>query len=216
MFNVQEKTSSSLLSSVSSLFFRSVANNLKAGIEVAPEKFEEATVFFSDIVGFTTISAYSQPIEIVMLLNDLYSMFDTTIEKHDVYKVETIGDAYMVVSGIPSRNKDHAEQIANMALDLLHACTNFKIIHMPSVPLRLRIGLNSGRKGNCTPTRSTILISLCTCTNVQTRKVRWWEAWLGTQCRATVSLVTRSISPHESNQQEKRLVFMSASRLKRS
>lgn len=137
-----------LLSSVSSLFFRSVANNLKAGIEVAPEKFEEATVFFSDIVGFTTISAYSQPIEIVMLLNDLYSMFDTTIEKHDVYKVETIGDAYMVVSGIPSRNKDHAEQIANMALDLLHACTNFKIIHMPSVPLRLRIGLNSGRKGN--------------------------------------------------------------------
>lgn len=93
---------------------QTVSNSLKAGIEVRPEKFEEATVFFSDIVGFTTISAYSEPLEIVELLNDLYTLFDNTIEQHEVYKVETIGDAYMVVAGVPTRNINHAEEIANM------------------------------------------------------------------------------------------------------
>ena len=71
---------------------RSVAENLKAGLEVQPERFEEATVYFSDIVGFTTISAHSTPLEIVTLLNSLYSVFDDTINLHNVYKVETIGE----------------------------------------------------------------------------------------------------------------------------
>ena len=70
---------------------RSVCESLKVGIEVPPENFEEATVYFSDIVGFTTISAFSTPLQIVELLNQLYTMFDDTIEGHRVYKVETIG-----------------------------------------------------------------------------------------------------------------------------
>ncbi|XP_070582987.1 retinal guanylyl cyclase 1 [Erythrolamprus reginae] len=123
----------------------SVAEALKTGAPVEPEYFEEVTLYFSDIVGFTTISAMSDPIEVVDLLNDLYTLFDAIIGSHDVYKVETIGDAYMVASGLPKRNgKRHAGEIANMSLDILSAVGTFKMRHMPDVPVRIRIGLHSG------------------------------------------------------------------------
>ncbi|KAG1682086.1 Guanylyl cyclase GC-E [Nymphon striatum] len=126
------------------IYVSSVAESLKLGHPVEPENFEEVTIYFSDIVGFTTISAHSEPIEIIDLLNDLYTAFDATINHYTVYKVETIGDAYMVVGGLPERIKDHAEQVASMALDLLHICGKFKIRHLPKMPLRLRIGIHTG------------------------------------------------------------------------
>ncbi|KAL6039611.1 hypothetical protein STEG23_002418 [Scotinomys teguina] len=123
----------------------SVAEALKMGTPVEPEYFEEVTLYFSDIVGFTTISAMSEPIEVVDLLNDLYTLFDAIIGAHDVYKVETIGDAYMVASGLPQRNgQRHAAEIANMSLDILSAVGSFRMRHMPEVPVRIRIGLHSG------------------------------------------------------------------------
>uniref|UniRef100_A0A803TZ05 Guanylate cyclase n=1 Tax=Anolis carolinensis TaxID=28377 RepID=A0A803TZ05_ANOCA len=123
----------------------SVAEALKTGAPVEPEYFEEVTLYFSDIVGFTTISAMSEPIEVVDLLNDLYTLFDAIIGSHDVYKVETIGDAYMVASGLPKRNGNrHAGEISNMSLDILSAVGTFKMRHMPEVPVRIRIGLHSG------------------------------------------------------------------------
>ncbi|XP_043114294.1 retinal guanylyl cyclase 2 [Puntigrus tetrazona] len=123
----------------------SVAEALKTGASVEPEYFDQVTIYFSDIVGFTTISSLSDPIEVVDLLNDLYSLFDAVLGSHDVYKVETIGDAYMVASGLPKRNGNkHAAEIANMSLNILSSVGSFKMRHMPEVPVRIRIGIHSG------------------------------------------------------------------------
>ncbi|KAG8222411.1 hypothetical protein J437_LFUL004870, partial [Ladona fulva] len=98
----------------------SVAKQLKQTRQVPAEFYEAVTVYFSDIVGFTEIAAESSPLEVVTFLNSIYKLFDARIERYDVYKVETIGDSYMVASGLPVNNgNQHVSEVATMALDLL-------------------------------------------------------------------------------------------------
>ena len=124
---------------------KSVAESLKMGKTVEPEMFENSTIFMSDIVGFTRISSKATPMQIVVMLNEMYTLFDDITCRYDVYKVATIGDGYMVASGLPIRNGDkHAREITNMAKDLLGASRSFVIGHMKQEVLKLRIGIHSG------------------------------------------------------------------------
>ncbi|ERE66606.1 heat-stable enterotoxin receptor-like protein, partial [Cricetulus griseus] len=123
---------------------RLVVKSLKEKGIVEPELYEEVTIYFSDIVGFTTICKYSTPMEVVDMLNDIYKSFDQIVDHHDVYKVETIGDAYVVASGLPMRNGNrHAVDISKMALDILSFMGTFELEHLPGLPVWIRIGVHS-------------------------------------------------------------------------
>ncbi|XP_050393001.2 guanylate cyclase 32E isoform X2 [Patella vulgata] len=124
---------------------RPVAEQLKRGQPVVPEQYECVSIYFSDIVGFTALSAQCTPMQVIDMLNDLYSLFDSILENYDVYKVETIGDAYVVVSGLPIRNHDnHAGEIASMSLHLLSGLEMFRLRHQPDQSVKIRIGIHSG------------------------------------------------------------------------
>ncbi|ELU05145.1 hypothetical protein CAPTEDRAFT_62737, partial [Capitella teleta] len=124
----------------------SVAEQLKTNHDLVAEEFAEATVFFSDIVGFTSLCADNSPIQTIEILDNLYCLFDDRIRLYDVHKVETIGDAYMVASGLPKRNGNrHAAEIACMSIDLLDRIHTVNIPYLMTKQIKLRIGFHTGR-----------------------------------------------------------------------
>ncbi|XP_038050765.1 guanylate cyclase soluble subunit beta-2-like isoform X2 [Patiria miniata] len=126
-----------------SMLPRQVADQLRDGKRVEAGEYELVTILFSDIVSFTNICAECRPIDIVNMLNALYIRFDKLTTVHDVYKVETIGDAYMVVGGLPIPLTTHAERVANMALGMMVASSEV-ISPVSREPIGIRIGIHSG------------------------------------------------------------------------
>ncbi|PAV89503.1 hypothetical protein WR25_06164 [Diploscapter pachys] len=140
---VEEKKKSDLL--LYRMLPKQVAEKLKLGQPVEPETFESVTLFFSDVVSFTKLAAKCTPLQVVNLLNDLYTLFDGIIDQHDVYKVETIGDGYLCVSGLPHRNgNEHARHVALMSLQLIRELVDFRVPHLPTERINIRIGIHCG------------------------------------------------------------------------
>lgn len=119
-----------------------IAERLKKAQSAIAESFDEVTVMFADIVGFTEISARRSATELVELLNLIFSKFDQLSELHGLEKIKTIGDAYMVVGGLPVPQSDHAEAIVEMALDMQKGVSEFNA--ETGEALQIRIGINSG------------------------------------------------------------------------
>lgn len=134
----QKKTNGLLLN----ILPEAIADRLKSQPGVIADKFEHTTVLFADLVNFTQISTTMSATKLVYLLNEIFSTFDKLTEKHGLEKIKTIGDAYMVAAGIPIQRTDHAEAIAEMAMDMLAAIKELNV--KLEAKFDLRIGINSG------------------------------------------------------------------------
>ncbi|MDJ0554026.1 MAG: PAS domain S-box protein [Microcoleaceae cyanobacterium MO_207.B10] len=119
-----------------------IAEKLKQNQHPIAKRYDNITILFADIVDFTGFSARISPSELVDMLNQIFSAFDQLTEHHNLEKIKTIGDSYMVVGGLPAAQKNHAEAIAKMALDMQHAITKFE--NDRGDPFQIRIGINTG------------------------------------------------------------------------
>ena len=124
------------------VFPTKVLQTLKDQKGIIAERFESATVLFADIVDFTPLSEKMSAIELVHLLDKLFSRFDALVRKHGLEKIKTIGDAYMVAAGVPLARVNHAELMADFALDFLECLRQFNLEN--NLELKMRIGINSG------------------------------------------------------------------------
>ncbi len=119
-----------------------IAERLKLEQDTIAESFSEVTVLFGDLVGFTQLAEEMSPKDLVNLLNNIFSAFDRLAEQHNLEKIKTIGDAYMVVGGIPTPRSDHAEAIAEMALDMQQELIAFN--EKTGHNITMRIGIHTG------------------------------------------------------------------------
>ncbi len=119
-----------------------IADRLKQGEKTIADDYAQATVLFADIVSFTAISAQMSPSRLLTMLNTIFSVCDQLTEKHGLEKIKTIGDAYMVVGGLPQPRPDHAEAVADMALDMQREIAT--LTDDAGRPLTLRVGIATG------------------------------------------------------------------------
>ncbi|MCB0822818.1 MAG: hypothetical protein KDC09_08995 [Bacteroidales bacterium] len=120
-----------------------VVNELKENGKSEPESFEDVTVYFSDIVGFTSISSQLEPKLLIGELNDIFTAFDDIMEKNQCERIKTIGDAYLAVSGMPVRNEQHAENMVNAALEIRKYLEERN--KNSEINWQIRIGIHSGK-----------------------------------------------------------------------
>jgi len=119
-----------------------IAKRLQNGEETIAEIFPEVTVLFCDIVGFTDLSAKLGPQGTVKLLSTLFAELDELAETHQVEKIKTIGDCYMVVGGVPKRDALHCQHIAEFALDAIKLVERLSANLL--LPIKIRIGIHTG------------------------------------------------------------------------
>lgn len=124
------------------IFPPDIAKRLWLGESIEAQSHDNVTMLFSDLVGFTAICSTATPMEIISLLQSLYTQFDVLCGDLDIYKVETIGDAYCAAGGLHRASSTHAQQIAWMALCMLEVC-RFHQTH-DGQPIQMRIGLHTG------------------------------------------------------------------------
>jgi len=116
-----------------------VATRLKQGEKVIADQFNEVTVMFVDIVEFTPLASSISPVALVEMLNGIFSLFDSIVEKHGLEKIKTMGDAYMAVGGLPIQTEYHAEAVAGAALEIVEEFPKYA-----QMGLRLRLGIHTG------------------------------------------------------------------------
>jgi len=121
---------------------KSIANRLKDNDMRIADSHESVTILFADIVGFTKMTASMPPAELVDLLSQLFSCFDKLADQHGLEKIKTIGDGYMVVGGAPVSREDHADVIAQLALEMQRELAAFN--EQTGKNLQMRIGISSG------------------------------------------------------------------------
>jgi class 3 adenylate cyclase len=121
---------------------RAIAERMKQGEVNIADHHPDVSVLVADLVGFTTLAAHIGPDQVVYLLNEIFSGFDVLAEKHGLEKIKTIGDAYMAAGGLPLPRSDHAEAIADLALDLMAEIDKFNRAYNTSI--QLRIGISTG------------------------------------------------------------------------
>ena len=121
---------------------RPIADQLKLSPETIAQGYDEVTVLFADIVGFTHMSAAADPRAVVELLNAVFSAFDDLADHYRLEKIKTVGDAYMVVGGLPQPRADHAEAVADFAIDMLKVVKRFRAWNGDEICLR--VGIHSG------------------------------------------------------------------------
>ncbi|MGK7929009.1 MAG: PAS domain S-box protein [Spirulina sp.] len=121
---------------------KAIAERLKQNEKSIAERFDCVSILFADIVDFTSLSARISPTELVDLLNEMFSAFDKLTTWHNLEKIKTIGDSYMVAGGLLDTTPDHAEAIADLALDMQLAISKFR--QQDGQPFKVRIGINTG------------------------------------------------------------------------
>jgi class 3 adenylate cyclase len=119
-----------------------IAEQLKQNQRAIAQRFEDVTILFADLVDFTPLASRMTATDLVAQLNTIFSAFDRLVEKHGLEKIKTIGDAYMVVGGLPNPDANHAGAIAEMALEMQQVISRFRAD--TGEPFRLRIGINTG------------------------------------------------------------------------
>ncbi|KAH7723899.1 Protein GCY-27 a [Aphelenchoides avenae] len=123
----------------------SIAEKLKLGQPIEPRSYDAATVLFAQLVDFSIFLTKSSPDQVIMFLNDVFTMFDHIIGQHDAYKVETTGETYMVASGVPNENGDrHVFEISEIALKFRESSYTYKVPNRPDWKLQVRIGYHCG------------------------------------------------------------------------